>query len=67
MLLDVHHPHSGFGIRHKNPLEQPQAGWGYRDVCWDGVVPSDHLLSKAGIPSLKGMLTVQHGIQDDPA
>ena len=67
MLFDIHHPHPGLGIRHQNPLEQSQAGWGYWDVCGDGIVPSHYLLSKGGVPSWERVLTVQHGIQNDAA
>lgn len=66
MLFDIYHPHSSLGVRHQDPLEQSQAGWRYWDVCRDGVVPSDYFLGKGGIPSLEGVLTIQHGIQNDP-
>ena len=62
MLFDVHHPHLSLGIGHQNALEQFQAGWGYWDVCRDGVVPSDYLLGKGGVSSLERVLTVKHGI-----
>ena len=65
MLFDIHHSHPSLGIRHQDSLEQSQAGCGYWDVCWDGVLPSYYLLGKGGVSSLERVPAVQHGIKND--